>query len=382
MSILILVGVMALFLAYSNGANDNFKGVATLWGSNTASYRDAITLATIATAAGSISSVFLAATLIKTFSGSGVVPPDVAGSPIFLAAVAAGAAGTVALATLLGLPISTTHGLTGAIIGAGFLAVGTQLNLGVLGSSFFAPLLVSPVLAILMTVPLYHVLHFLPARFGVERATCVCLGAARFVRVESLQLTPGETSYAVAVAAGTFSPIVVAAPQDCVEKYYGQLIGVSVQRLVDLLHYLSAAAVSFARGLNDTPKIVALLLVVQAFDIRLGTMVVGVAMAIGGLLNARKVAHTMSKKISRMNDGQALTANLVTAFLVIFASRQGVPVSTTHVSVGAITGIGLVNGSADKSVISKILASWLLTIPIAAAIGGATYAALYHAFPN
>jgi inorganic phosphate transporter, PiT family len=222
------------------------------------------------------------------------------------------------------------------------------------------------------------VLHFLAARLGVAKGTCVSVGPGRFVRVESLQLRTDETNYAVAIAAEPLSPIIVGSSRDCVEKYHGQLFGVYVQMLIDLLHYLSAAAVSFARGLNDTPKIVALLLVVQAFDIRLGAVAVGVAMAIGGLLNAHKIARTISKRISQMNDGQALTANLVTAFLVIFASRLGVPVSTTHVSVGAITGIGLVNGSADKSVISTILASWLLTVPIAAGIGGATYAALHY----
>jgi len=74
-----------------------------------------------------------------------------------------------------------------------------------------------------------------------------------------------------------------------------------------------------------------------------------------------------------MSDGQALTANLVTAFMVIFASRFGLPVSTTHVSVGSITGVGIVNGSVDKAVISSILLAWLLTLPIAAAISASTY---------
>ena len=78
----------------------------------------------------------------------------------------------------------------------------------------------------------------------------------------------------------------------------------------------------------------------------------------------------MSKKISKMIDGQALTANLVTSMLVIGASRLGMPASTTHVSVGAITGIGLVNGSADRSVLSAILLSWLMTLPVAAVSAG------------
>jgi inorganic phosphate transporter, PiT family len=77
-----------------------------------------------------------------------------------------------------------------------------------------------------------------------------------------------------------------------------------------------------------------------------------------------------------MNDGRALTANPVTGLLVIVASRFGLPVSTTHVAVGAIGGIGLANGSAGKSVMGGIMASWLLTLPVAAAIGALVYALL------
>jgi hypothetical protein len=65
---------------------------------------------------------------------------------------------------------------------------------------------------------------------------------------------------------------------------------------MDGAHFLSAGVVSFARGLNDTPKIAAMLLAVPALDIRLGSIAVAAAMAIGGLLNARKVAETMSMK--------------------------------------------------------------------------------------
>lgn len=69
---------------------------------------------------------------------------------------------------------------------------------------------------------------------------------------------------------------------------------------------------------NDGPKIIGLLLVMKALDLQVSMLTVAGAMAIGGWLSAHKVAVTMSKKISRMSDGQALTANLVTAFMVIF----------------------------------------------------------------
>src|SRR5437016_1545818 len=124
------------FLAYSNGANDNFKGVASLFGSSTCGYKTAITWATATTFAGSITAIFLAQSLLKKFSGKGLVPDTLVGSEQFILAVAIGAGLTVILATLTGFPISTTHGLTGAIIGCGLVAVGNGVNFSALGKGF------------------------------------------------------------------------------------------------------------------------------------------------------------------------------------------------------------------------------------------------------
>ncbi len=371
-----LLFLTTLFVAYANGANDNFKGVATLFGCDAATYRGAIALATITTFAGALCSVYVAEALVHAFSGTGLVPAAVAASPDFLLAVAAGAGATVILATLLGLPVSTTHALTGALAGTGLVAVGLQLNIAHLGSSFFVPLLLGPALAVLLTVPVYPALRTLSGRLGIKRESCICVGAQHFIPVRQLQYDAALQRYTLPAPAPAGVDITVGTQADCIEKYDGRLFGISAQALVNGLHYLSAAIVSFARGLNDTPKIVALLLVVEALHIQLGVLAIATAMAIGGLLNARKVAIIMSKKIARMNVGQALTANLVTGFLVILASRFGLPVSTTHVSVGAIGGIGLANGSADKALMGGILASWLLTLPVAATIGALIYVLL------
>ena len=91
------------WLAYSNGANDNFKGVATLYGSGTLAYRPALGMATLATIGGSIVSVLLAASLAKAFSGKGLVAPELVQSPQMLIAVGAAAAATVFLATIFGI---------------------------------------------------------------------------------------------------------------------------------------------------------------------------------------------------------------------------------------------------------------------------------------
>lgn len=370
--VLALLVLLTAFVAYANGANDNFKGVATLYGSNTTTFDRALLIGTVATLAGCISSVFLAEALVKAFSGKGLVPDALAASPTFLLAVAAGASCTVMLATVLGFPISTTHALTGALVGAGFVGAGSALNLSLLGSAFFLPLLLSPLLSILITMPLYKLAHEASERSGIAKESCICIGPKQFVPVSALSYDAGTASYAMPGEGGGIG-VAVGRTSDCVQKYQGRMFGMTAQNVVDSVHYASAAAVSFARGLNDTPKIVGLLLVVKALDVHLSMLAVAIAMAIGGLINARKVAETMSKKISRMNDGQALTANVVTACMVILASRYGMPVSTTHVSVGAITGIGIVNGSADKGVIGSILLSWVLTLPLAASIAATVY---------
>src|SRR6266540_3612564 len=176
----ILFGTVC-FLAYSNGANDNFKGVASLFGSRTCGYRTALSWASATTFAGSIMAVFLAQALLRKFSGLGLVSEVHAVDPRFLVAVALGAGGTVILATALGFPVSTTHGLTGALIGAGVMAVGAQVNFALLGKAFVLPLLLSPLVAAALAAMVYLVLHFARLRLGVTKEMCVCAGVEQQV---------------------------------------------------------------------------------------------------------------------------------------------------------------------------------------------------------
>jgi inorganic phosphate transporter, PiT family len=349
-----LLVLATLAVAYANGANDNFKGVATLYGSGAASYRTALALTTVATACGGLISVVFAAGLIKTFSGAGVVPPEIAASPAFLTAIACGAAATVFLATVFGLPISTTHALTGAIVGAGLVAVGTGLNFSVLGKSFILPLLLGPFISIALTSLVYSVATRISQWAGKSGDPCLCVE-------ESPVLAAAGT---LAFDAGRQLTVTArASADDCGDVQGLRLTGSGAAHAV---HFISAAMLCLARGMNDAPKIVALLLAAKALGVRSGLLAIVIAMALGGIINARKVARTMSHRISDMSDSQALSANIVSAALVIAASRFGLPVSTTHVTVGAITGTGLVNRSANLRVLGGIAASWIGTLPLAA----------------
>jgi PiT family inorganic phosphate transporter len=159
----------------------------------------------------------------------------------------------------------------------------------------------------------------------------------------------------------------------CESRNAEVILGVDTRRVIDVLHFGSAGAVCFARGLNDTPKIAALLLVAPGFTVQGIIVIVAMAMGLGGLLNARWVAETMSRKITPISHGQGLAANLATALLVIFASKFGMPVSTTHVSIGSLFGIGLTAGNANRSMIVLIVLSWLLTLPCAAMCAAGIY---------
>jgi inorganic phosphate transporter, PiT family len=132
----------AAFLAFSNGANDNFKGFATVWGSQTLTYRRALTLA------------------------------------------------TVAFATRAGLPISTTHALIGGLVGAGFAAQGGSLDLANLGGAFLLPLLVSPFVAATLGALAYGL--FGRRLYGVD---CACL-------VPDSEVTDGSRVLAARQTAG------------------------------------------------------------------------------------------------------------------------------------------------------------------------------------
>lgn len=364
----LIVILAAVLVAFANGANDNFKGVATLLGSGTARYRSALSWATVTTLAGSICSFLLARGLLEVFSGKGLVPNELVGQPEVLGAVGMGAAATLLLATRLGFPISTTHALVGGLVGVGMVTSGGLLNPAVLAHSFILPMIAGPLVAMGATVVLYGTATWARRRLGVTKEFCVCVGSEE--QVVAVGLNPAGEGYAMAR-----NMITVRADQPvrCKERYQGEFVGVSVQSLLHAMHYVSSGAVGFARGLNDTPKIAALLMAAGTLGAGGSATTVALVMAVGGWAAARRVAVTMSEKITEMNSGQGLAGNLVTAALVVFASRWGVPVSTTHVSVGSILGVGVVSRKGRWNMVRQILATWIMTLPVAAGLSGAAY---------
>lgn len=352
--LILLIIIGALFVGFSNGANDNFKGFATVWGSHSLSYRRALILATLATIAGGIASVILAHGLVQQFSGKGLVPDSIVASHGFVAAAAIGAATTVITATRIGMPVSTTHALLGALIGAGAARGSTSINWRALGDSFVLPLLVSPIIAAILGILVYSIVsRFRPA----ADCACVVQNDPRLANVAAM----------AAVAGPGLPSIVCGSSREC-DDLPGVAARVEIPAVLDHAHTLSASAICFARAVNDTPKLAALLIAGSAFGPQRSAALIAVAMGLGGLLLARRVAETMSMKITRLDHAQGISANLITAVLVIFASRLGLPVSTTHVSVGSISGVGARARTLDWPALRAVLLSWVATLPFAAGL--------------
>lgn len=352
-----------VFLAFANGTNDNFKGVATLWGAGLTSYWRAVTWATAFTFLGSMAATFLGSSLVAKFSGAELVGSAVVKNLPFLIAVSGGAGATVLLAARLGLPISTTHALTGALIGAGLASTGfSHMSFAPLGAGIVLPLLFSPVAALLLTVAL----RGFAVRFMRSPAIPDCICAD-----EPLALgTSASSRMFVSVVA---MPLVRWAPsEEC--RTGGEIVRF---KMLDGLHWLAAAAISFARGLNDTPKLVAVLLIAPSAFAGPYYFVVALSIAVGGIVGASRVARTMSHAITPMIPQEAVTANFVTAALVTLASAFGLPVSTTHVASGGIFGIGLLRRSeAHWNKVRDILLSWVATLPLGTVLAAGIYGAL------
>jgi PiT family inorganic phosphate transporter len=356
--VLILLALTAA-LAFANGANDNCKGVATLVAFGETSERRALLWAAASTAAGSLVSIAFAGGLVAAFrarfvnGGEGL-------SPLFFAAVLIGAVAWVLFATRSGLPVSTTHAITGGLLGAGVLAVGSaQIGWGEVARRFALPLLLGPLVSLLAVFAVGRPLAILAAR---RRDRCLCVQAPLAASTDGTLAAPSS----FALIHGTTTEC-AASGATAILRGSGALRA---------SHWGTSGLVGFARGWNDAPKISALALVALPAErswVAFG--LVTVAMAAGGLLQGRKVLETLARRITSLPLVESLSASGVSAVLVGLASWNGLPLSTTHVTTGGIVGAGLSRDrrSVSWGVVRDIALSWVITLPASALVAGLAY---------
>jgi PiT family inorganic phosphate transporter len=361
----LVFGVFAL--AYANGSNDISKGIATLVGSGVTNYQRAILWGSAWTTGGSLVAAYFSQGLVVAFS-RGIVDSRFQISSVFLIAVLIGSIGWVLFATKTGLPVSTTHAITGALCGAGVMAFGWQ---GILWASvskkILVPLLISPLIALMASCILFPALRRIVTPLSKR---CACAEARRVQLATAVGIvgTPatGETIPSMRLVVDHL---------DHCQTRSATIVGF---RLDDALHWFSSGLTSFARGLSDAPKIVALGTTLTLFlthDSSLLFVFVALAMGLGSLVAGTCVTKTLAEKITMMTPVEGLSANLITSFMVGFASRWGIPVSTTHVSSGAIIGLGLRRPgySLQWKTVGSIVQAWVITLPAAGLLAGTSW---------
>ncbi len=357
-------------LAYANGTNDVSKAIATLVGSGVTDYRTAIIWGTAWTVAGAGLSAFVAGAMLKTFS-KGLVQPGITPPPALALAILIGAMGWVLIASRTGMPVSTTHALTGALVGAGLVSIGSQgLIWPAITGKIGLPLLLSPVLAMTVSFLIHPMVKRIAARW---EGACLCVMPAS----RALVTIDAQGNTCTLMQASVLGQPVVAVPAQCERA---GLKGLAVG--LDSIHWLSSGVASLARGANDTPKIMAMLLLGSATaswpgaTVQFGTLAAAtLAMGFGSYLGGLRVTEVLAEKVTRMDHAEGLSANLTTSSLVLVSATVGLPVSTTHVSSSAIIGIGLLKGlkAVRWTTIWDMVLAWIVTLPAAALLAALAY---------
>ena len=364
--------LLVLALAYANGTNDVSKAIATLVGSGVTDYRTAILWGTIWTTVGAAVSGVVAGAMLKTFS-SGLILPGIAAPPALAGAVMVGAIAWVLVASWTGLPVSTTHALTGALVGAGLVAIGSDgLTWSAITQKIALPLLLSPVLALSLSLVLHPVIRFIAGRW---EGTCLCVMPESRALVTIDERGNTRTLF----QASALGEPVVAVPSQCDRA---GLRGVTIG--LDTIHWISSGLTSLARGINDAPKILAMLLLGGALaswpsEIMKVAAFAGAALAmgLGSFIGGYRVTEVLAEKVTRMDHVEGLSANVTTSALVLVTATMGLPVSTTHVSSSAIIGIGILKGlkAVRWTTVRDMVLAWVVTLPVAGILSALAYLA-------
>lgn len=366
MEILFLALGLAVLIGigFANGANDIAKASASLAGAGVTSLPRAVAWGAAWTTLGGLIAAFWGLAIIKNLSTSVLVggAVELGSLPVALA-VGIAPILWVGLATWRGWPVSTSHAIVGGLMGVGIAAAGMDgVAWDLAGRNIVLPLLASPVMAIVLA----YILRSSIRRFGdlIGRYQICLLPRTRMV------VSGAAVAYAVNDADASCAVCETGTPSADAN------IGFSVSE--DHLHWMTSGLLSFARGLNDGPKLIAVALPMLALS---GQSLNGwlfvfsaFAMGAGGIMAGYRVTEVLAFRVTRIDHHQGFTASLVATVLVLGASRLGLPVSTTHVAASAIMGVGIGTDSGLRmATVKNMLAAWLVTAPLAAVFAALAY---------
>jgi PiT family inorganic phosphate transporter len=393
-----LAGAFALFMAWNIGANDVANAMGTSVGSGALTIRQAIVVAAILEFSGAF---FVGGHVTDTVR-KGILSPEavalhVADLPLGMLGSLAAAATLLFGATRFGLPVSTTHSIVGAIVGFGAVTMGVGAvewgKVGQIAVSWVTSPLIGGVLAFLIfnltrwlildrDDPAVRVKRYGPYFYFVVTAVIGLVTLFKGLKNLNLDFDLPEAlllSGALGLIGAGVGAFFLARIRPR-EGSSGDRFQ-DVERSFVLLQILTACAVAFAHGSNDVANAIGpLAAIIHSFSdvdysqkaaVEPWMLLVGGGGIVLGLATwGYRVMETVGRKITELTPSRGFAAELAAALTIVLASRLGIPVSTTHILVGSVLGVGLARGigALDLRVVGTILVSWVATLPIAAGL--------------
>lgn len=429
-AIIVAAAVFGAYMALNIGANDVANNMGPAVGANALSMGGALVIAAVFETAGAL---IAGGDVVTTISGGIVAPEAVADPNTFIWAMMAALIASALwlnLATWLGAPVSTTHSIVGGVMGAGIVAAGFSAvnwpTMGQIAASWVISPLLGGAIAALFLAFIKAYINDVPDKLAAARRWVpvlvgVMAGAfAAYLSLKGLKKIL-EISLGHAVLLGLIVGLAVTFAMRPVVRR--QSAGMenrkrSLKQLFSVPLIISAALLSFAHGANDVANAVGPLAAIvhavqdagtaEKVTIPLWVMMIGAAgISFGLLLFGPKLIRMVGQEITKLNQLRAFCVALSASITVIVASWLGLPVSSTHIAVGAVFGVGFyrewhaerrarrLNLQKGKPLTAEersrrklvrrahvlgIGAAWVVTVPVSAGLSALLFLAMNAAF--
>jgi PiT family inorganic phosphate transporter len=427
---LVSAAIIGGYMALNIGANDVANNMGPAVGGRVLTVMSAVLIAAVCESAGAI---LAGGDVVKTVAKGIISPGDGLSITDFrnlmLCALLA-AALWVNLATFLNAPVSTTHSIVGGVLGSGIAAAGFGLVNWLTMSKIAASWVISPVFGGLVAASLLFFIQlkvfnvanrvkaskkWVPILIGLMAGAFTAYMAMKGLKKIWKPSLIGIVAYS-ALSFLIFWMISV----PYISKVSSSLTNAKrdINSLFNLPLIAGVALLSFAHGANDVANAIGpLAAIVSTFSqetvsakvaIPIWVLVIGaVGLALGLLLFGPKLIHTVGAKITRLNAPRAYCVALASAVTVLIATTLGLPVSSTHIAIGAIFGVGFLREALEnpnkrrlkpghklnqtseeafsnvhvrlkrklvrRNFVWSIAAAWVITVPASAFIAGSLF---------
>ncbi|WP_319422605.1 inorganic phosphate transporter [Pleurocapsa sp. FMAR1] len=408
---LVLISLLAAYVAWNLGANDVANSMGTSVGSKAITLNQAVIIAGILEFTGAV--IFgkqVSATLATKVANPSLFIDTPQTFLVGMIAVLLSCGIWLQVATSKGLPVASSHAVVGAIAGFSWIAIGKEAiawgNIGLICLGW----IVTPIISAIVAAGLYSLLRYwlferqdtlkqlrewipwlsaaLISIFGI-----IVLPTVVQLPVFNYLVLPKQTiSLGIGLIATTGITLY---SWNRLDEYQKQWFETSVlEKIMGKFQVLSACFVAFAHGSNDVGNAIAPLAAIvyifhtnevpiNSLEIPIWILVLGGLGIVAGLaVQGKNVIATVGENIITLVPSTGFCAEIATATTILLASRIGLPVSTSHALVGSVIGIGLISTNQEVrwSTIKSVVLAWVITLPVAAVLGAVIFSLLLPLF--